>query len=175
MQKGGRTMRKFVVSFLALTLACSFIFTVHAKDLKIGYVDTIQVSNEYKKIKEYEDILTKKAETKDKELSTKRSELEKLISKAGLLKDKEKEKEEQKISQAKKDLQQFYTQARADLTKERNEKMKEIGEDVDRVIKDYGNKNGFDLILTAGAVLYTGKTINVTTDVLKILNESFKK
>lgn len=168
-------MKKFISILVAAVLLCSFSFDSFAKELKIGHVNFFEVFNEYKKTKDYDETLTKKQDEKEKVLKQKGDELEKMQSKLSLLKDKEKEKEQQKLETAAKDFKQLYGQARVDLKKERDEKMKEIVDDIEKTIKDYAKKNNYDFILHGSAILYADKATDVTADILKIVNDSYKK
>ncbi|MDP2922901.1 MAG: OmpH family outer membrane protein [Candidatus Omnitrophota bacterium] len=171
-------MKKVISIFIGVMLLGSFSFVSSAKDLKIGYVNFIEVFNEYKKTKEYDDMLSKKQDEKEKQLKQKSEELEKMQSRLSLLKDKEKEKEQQKFETAMKDLRQVYGQARLDLRKERDEKMKEIFEDIAKAINNYAKKHNYDFIFNEGnrnIVLYGDKAADLTADILKIVNEMAKK
>jgi Skp family chaperone for outer membrane proteins len=173
--KKEETMKKAIVSLVAFLVMCSFCSVSYAKELKIGYINFLEVFNEYKKTKDYDEALNKKTEEKEKQLKDKGAELEKMQSKLSVLKDKEKDKEQQKMDQAEKEFQQLRRQSLLDLKKERDEKMKEIVEDIEKTIKDYAKKNNFDLILHGSAVLYGDKSIDITADVLKIVNGPGKK
>ncbi|MFA5270721.1 MAG: OmpH family outer membrane protein [Candidatus Omnitrophota bacterium] len=168
-------MKKTIVSLVAFLVICSFCSVSYAKELKIGYLNFLEVFNEYKKTKDYDEALNKKTEEKEKQLKDKGAELEKMQSKLSVLKDKEKDKEQKKMDQAEKEFQQLRRQSLLDLKKERDEKMKEIVEDIEKTIKDYAEKNNFDLILHGSAVLYGAKSIDITADVLKIVNVHGKK
>ena len=168
-------MKKVIRFFLAAVMLISFSTTLFAKDLKIGYVNFFEVFNEYKKTKEYDENLTKKKDDKEKKLKQKSDDIEKMQSKLSLLKDKEKDKEQQKLDSAVKDFRQIYGQARVDLKKERDERMKEIVDDIEKTIKEYAKKNNYDFIIHGSAVLYADKAADITTDILKVVNDAYKK
>lgn len=168
-------MKRTIISLVAFLVMCSFCSVSYAKELKIGYVNFLEVFNEYKKTKDYDEALNKKTDEKEKQLKDKGSELEKMQSKLSVLKDKEKEKEAKKLEQAEKEFQQLRRQSLLDLKKERDDKMKEIIEDIEKTIKDYAKKNNFDLILHGSAVLYGDKGIDITDQILKVVNVSVKK
>jgi Skp family chaperone for outer membrane proteins len=92
-----------------------------------------------------------------------------------VLKEKEKEKEQQKVEKAAQEFMQLKRQSLVDLKKEKDEKMKEIIEDIDKAIKDYSKKNNFDLVVHGSAVLYGNNSMDITQDILKIINGSTKK
>ena len=167
---------KCLVSFLlVLAMVTSFSLTSFSKDLKIGYVDIFKVFNEYEKTKEYDANLEKKKEQAEKELDSKKEVITKLQSKISLLKEKDREKEQKKISEEVKSYRELEREAFTDIKKERDTRMKDIVEDINEVIKDYAKKNGFDLIINETSVLYGDKIMDVTSDILKISNKSYKK
>ncbi|MFA5008723.1 MAG: OmpH family outer membrane protein [Candidatus Omnitrophota bacterium] len=168
-------MKKSFIVLVAFLVACSFCKVSFAKDLKIGYLNFLEVFNEYKKTKDYDEVLNKKAGVKEKELKEKEAEVQKMQSKLNVFKDKEKEKEQQKVEKAAQEFIQLKRQTLIDLKKEKDEKMKEIIEDIDKSIKDYAKKNGFDLIVHGSAVLYGNSAMDITQDILKIVNGSAKK
>lgn len=169
-------MKRLITASMVAALIFSFSgFSAFSKDFKVGYINFLEVFNEYKKTKDYDEMLSKKQEEKEKQIKDQGSAIEKMQSKLSLLKDKEKEKEQQKMLDAEKELKKLYLQTRADLKKERDEKMKEIFDDIEKVIKEYSKKNGFDLILHGSAILYADKKMDVTADILKSVNDSYKK
>jgi len=168
-------MKKCVIFLVALFVTCSFCSGAFAKDLKIGYLNFLEVFNEYKKTKDYDEILNKKAEAKEKELKAKESEIEKMQSKLNVLKEKEKEKEQKNFEKAAQGFLQLKRQSLIDLKKEKDEKMKEIIEDIDKAIKDYSKKNNFDLVVHGSAVLYGNNAMDITQEILKIVNASSRK
>lgn len=166
-------MKKVVI--LILVTGLTFPMYGVAKDLKIGYVDILKIFNEYQKTKEYDKMLEEKKSAKEKELEQKKEEIREMQDKLELLKDKEQEKEREKITKAAGEYRELERQFILDLKKERDEKMKEIINDINRVIEDYGSQKGFDLIINKGAILYGRKGIDLTETILKIVNQKYKK
>lgn len=168
-------MRRIIGCLLVLTVMVSFSFTCFAKDMKIGYVDIFKVFNDYEKTKEYDDKLEVKKNAAEKKLENKKETIEKLQGKLDLLKESEKAKEAKKLSKELKEYRDLEREVFTDIRKERDEKMKDIVEDIDKIIKDYAKKNGFELIINSNAVLYGVKAMDVTDEILKISNKKYKK
>ena len=168
-------MRRIIGCLLVLTVMMSFSSTCFAKDMKIGYVDIFKVFNDYEKTKEYDEKLEAKKNAAEKKLVKKKETIEKLQGKLDLLKKGEKVKEEEKLSKELKEYRNLEREAFTDIRKERDEKMKDIVEDIDKIIKDYARKNGFNLIINSSAVLYGVKAMDVTDEILKISNKKYKK
>ncbi|MBU2102133.1 MAG: OmpH family outer membrane protein [Candidatus Omnitrophota bacterium] len=169
-------MKKIIVVLLVWGLVGIFSTGAYAKDLKFGSVDFMKVYNDYDKTKEYDKKLEVKKDAKEKELEQKAGEIKKMQSAASVLKENEKEKEREKIVKAAEDFRNLERQSIIDLRKERDEKAIEIFRDIENVVKDYAKKNNFDLILSASAVLYSAdKSMDISADILKIINENYKK
>jgi outer membrane protein len=174
--QGGGVMKKVLVGLLVFGLVNVCAASSFAKDMKIGYVDFLKVYDDYEKTKEYDKALEVKKDVKEKELKAKADEIEKMQSKASMLKDKDKDKEKEKIMAAAKDFETVRRQSYTDLKKERDEKMKEIVQDIENIVKDYAKKNNFDLILNGNIVHYAAdKSMDVTADIMKLVNDSYKK
>ncbi|MBU0694301.1 MAG: OmpH family outer membrane protein [Candidatus Omnitrophica bacterium] len=168
-------MKRLLVVLLSLGLIGSFSFTAKSAEIKIGYVNIFEIFNEYGKTKEYDEMLEKKKQEEEKKLDTKKKEIEKMQGKLSLLKDKEQDKEQEKIIQAKEEYLELKRQVFTDLKEERDKKMEEIFGDINKVIKDYAEKNKFDLIINENGLLYGSKTMDVTSQILELVNKEKKK
>jgi outer membrane protein len=168
-------MRKLLVCAVVLGLLSPISFTVFSKELKIGYVDVFKIFNEYEKTKEYDKKLEEKKNTAEKDLEKKKESLEKMQTKLDVLKAEEKTKEQAKITDAVKEYRELERKTFFDIKKERDDKMKEIVEDINKIIEDYAQKNGFDLIVNQNALLYGAKVMDITTTILDIANSKYKK
>ena len=168
-------MKKIIGCLLVFVVMMSFSSTCFSKDLKIGYVDIFKVFNDYEKTKEYDEKLEKEKKVIEKKLEKKKEIIVKLQGKLDLLKKDEKVKEEGKLNKELKEYRDLEREAFTDIRKERDEKMKDIVEDIDVIIKKYAKKNGFDLIVNSNAVLYGAKAMDITDKILKISNNEYKK
>jgi outer membrane protein len=167
-------MKKLLVFLLVLGLITVSQSVCFSKDLKIGYVNIFKVFNEYGKTKDYDAKLEQNKKEAEKKLETKKEAIEKIQSKLSLLKDSEKGKEEEKMKQEINDYRDVERKALIDIKKERDEKMKEIIEDINKIIEDYAKKNKFDLIINESAILYGDKAMDITTDIMNLANKGYK-
>lgn len=168
-------MKRFIAFLIVIGLLCCLVSSGFCKDLKIGYVDIFKIFNEYKKTEDYDKKLEKKKNEAEKKLDEKKETIKKIQGKLSLLKDKEREKEEQKISKEVESYRELERKAFVDIKKERDEKMKEIVEDINKIVEEYAKKHGYDLIVNENAILYGDKVMDITTDILKISNQKYKK
>ncbi len=169
-------MKKFFIFVAAVILGVSFCSIGFAKDLKIGFVDVYKIFNEYDKTKESESTLDKKKKKVEEKLIEKKNVLEKIQNKLETLNEEQKKVEESKLIQQVKEYRDLERTAVVDIRKERDEKMKEILEDINQVTKEYSKNNDFDLVVNENAILYSGDSIvNITDKILKLCNDNFKK
>ncbi|MFA7676745.1 MAG: OmpH family outer membrane protein [Candidatus Omnitrophota bacterium] len=167
-------MKRILIALVVVGLFGSVSLTASAKDLKIGYVDIFQVFNEYKKTKDYDKNLETKKNEAEKQLDKKKQELEKLQNKLSLLKEEEQKKQQEAMAKEVKAYRELERKVFVDVKKERDEKMKEIIDDINAIVDDYAKKNSFSLIVNKNAVLYGDKVMDITSDILKIANKKYK-
>jgi outer membrane protein len=167
-------MKKLSIFVLVLGLVISSQSVCFSKELKIGYVNVFKVFNEYAKTKEYDEKLEKNKKEAEKKLEAKKETIEKLQNKLSLLKEKERSSEEEKMKKEITEYRETERKALIDIKKERDEKMKEIIEDINKVVEDYAKKNKFDLVVNESSVLYGDKAMDITSDIMKLANKQYK-
>ena len=167
-------MEKRLRVCLVLAVIFCFSFSSFAKELKVGYVDMIQVFNEYNKTKDYEADLEVKKEKVKKELDEKRKGLEELNNELSVIKEEKKEAHRQKMQEKVKEYSEAARDAQVDMKKIVIDQMTEIKEDIDKIIANYAKKHKFDVMLDGNSVLYGIKSMDVTSEILKIANKQYK-
>lgn len=166
--------RRIIVGMVLSFLLVPNIWAAE-KQFRIAYVNFIKVLNEYKKTEDYQNILENKAEEKDKVLRAKMKELKEVQNKLSTLKGAAKKKEEEKFKKLSKEYRKLQREITVDLSKERNERLEEIANDIKKVIEEYAKKKGFDLVVTEMSVLYGDKKLDITDEILKMVNSRYKK
>lgn len=160
-----------VVAFSVLTMG-----SAHAKpfDGKIGFVDLSRIFNEYKKTKEYDAVLEKESTAFQEERNKMIEKVRDAQSKLALLKEDEKKKMEEDIEKQKQALLDFSRAKGTDLTKKRDEKVREILLEIEKVVSDYSKKEGFTLVFNDRVLIYGDQQLNITETVIKLLNDNYK-
>ena len=167
-----------VVLAIALTL-CSA--PVWAQSVKIGYVDLQRALNESeagKKAREEFKVQVDKAQNglkKQKDdLDNLRDQLEK---KQLVMKEEERHNVEKDLARKGRDFERAYKDSQSELQAKDNELTAGILRELQLVIKDYGDKEGYTLILenSSNAVLYGAKDADLTDQIIKIYNTEPKK
>jgi len=145
-------------------------------ELKIGYVDLQRALNESgagKKAKEdfrgQVDRLEGQLKGKKEELDRLKSELE---TKGTVMADGQRRKLETEFEQKRLDLKRRFEDSQAELQKKDQELTGKIIQDLQGIIKEVGDRDGYTLILELGSspVLYFKKSAEITDDVLAVYN-----
>jgi outer membrane protein len=145
---------------------------------KIGYVDLQRALNESeagRKAKEDFKVQVDKLQAQLKrqkdEIDSLKDQLEK---KSVMMKEDQRANLEDEYRRKLRDFERNYKDSQADLQKKDNELTGAIIKDLQEVIRDYGEREGYTLILeaTSSAVLYGTKSADLTDDVMKLYNST---
>ncbi|UCG34985.1 MAG: OmpH family outer membrane protein [Candidatus Omnitrophota bacterium] len=168
-------MRRFVSLMFVVGLITAFSLSCFAADLKIGYVNYLEVIEKYKKTKDYDGELEARRSQEENKFGKRKDKIEKMQDKLSLMAESEQEREKEKLT---KEIRSFREDERAvfiDLRKERNEKMNEIVEDINKVIERYAKKNKFDLVIQENMVIFGNKTFDITRQIIKLVNKGYRR
>ena len=167
-------MRQILV-FLLVASFSVWANLAYAQDLKLGYVSLKDVLDNYNKVKDGEEELLKEAEEKNDQREALVKDIKNLREKIELLKDKQKESKQKELDGKLQELQDFTYQTRTDLREKRDEKFREIMQETRDVIEEYGSSRKYNIIIDDTLLLYKDEGLDVTEDIIKILNQRYKK
>lgn len=167
-------------SFTTFIVLAVFIFSgtglVFSETLKIGYVNLGKIFDEYDKTKEYDKTLEVKGTEKQKERDKLVSDIKRLKDELELLSDKGKEEKQSQIDSKVTELKKFDTEVRETLTRQRDNFLKEIIKEIYATVEEYGQKEKYTMIIRSeGMVIYGDKGVDMTEQIIKVLNERYKK
>ena len=172
-------MNKLLIVFLGLMVSIALVMPVRvqAKDdaLSIGYIDLAKIFDQYEKTKDSDKNLEVEWQGRQSEIKALREEITRLKDELEVLSEDAKAKKQEAIDSKIKDLQNFTKEIQDELTGERNEIVRKILEDIDTIINQYGKSNGYDLILNERVLLYRTEGLDLTGEIVKILNDKYKK
>ena len=160
---------------LALVLAAAPLAAVEAK---IAVVDMQRALNECDAGKRAKDQVKAKFEHSQNQLKKQREDLDRLKEdyerKATVLKDEERRNLEKDLESRGLEFKRKYEDFQRDLKETDAELTKSIVEELYELVRDYGEKHGYMLVLEAssGALLYNDKTVDVTDEIVKLHNAS---
>lgn len=167
------TLKTLVISLFAV-----FMLTASAAaetGLKIGYLDLSKVFDNYEKTKEYDAVLEQKHKDYEKERNAKIDKMKEAQGKLDLMKQEEKAKLEQEIEQMRTEMVSFDQARRTDLMKQRDERIREILLEIEKVSSDFAKKDNFDIILNDRVLIYGAEPLSITDKILATLNENYNK
>ena len=161
---------------LGLVLLTLFLFTGHAvaQDSKIGFVDLSRAFDEYQKTKDFDRNLEKTGDIKQQQREKLVKEIRNMRDEIELMNEKARQKKEDDIEAKIKSLQEFDQDAKMELTKERDDMVREILKEINTVIEEYGKTHVYSIILNDRVLLYGQKTNDLTDEIINLLNESYK-
>lgn len=145
-----------------------------AEDVKIGYVDLQRALNDSNAGKRARDEFKVQVDKAQASLKKQKDELdglrEQLEKKSLVMKDEERRNMEKELARKGRDFERAYKDSQADLQAKDNELTAGILRDLQKVIKEYGDKQNYTLILenSSNAVLYGAKDADLTDQIIKI-------
>ncbi|OUV63448.1 MAG: hypothetical protein CBC79_01910 [Gammaproteobacteria bacterium TMED119] len=144
-------------------------------EVKIGYVNFGKLMEQSKQGESVRKSLEAEFRGRDQELSVSRDAIlkleEKLKNDGSIMSEANRVKLERDILSKKRDHNRQRDEYREDINIRRNEEVASLQKKVYEVIKQYSEKNQFDLVLTQ-PVLYASPTVEITDQVLAELNSA---
>jgi outer membrane protein len=173
--KGEGLMRRAMGVFLGVIIGLTLLVGVSWAADKFAYVDLSRIFSEYGKTKDYDKTLGDKESKYEAERDKKVNEVKQLQDKMNLLSDKEKETKKPELETKVKTLQDLDRQNQTDLRKEQDEKMKELLKDIEDVIKQYAEKEGYSMVFNDRVLVYQTKSMDISDKIIEILNKGYNK
>lgn len=163
----------FLVTITSLFLSGNIAFSENQE--KIGYIDLSRAFDEYQKTKDLDKELEKKGDRKQTEREKLVQQIRQMREESELMNSAAKEKKELDIESKIKVLQEYDQDAKNELIKDRDNMLRDILKEMNEVIKEYGQTQGYSLILNDKVLLYGDKKLEITDQVIKILNDRYNK
>ena len=175
-------MKRIIVTGVTFLLTLAFAAGICFAETKFGYVDVQKALNLSEAGKEAKEQLSGKVKRYQDEINTKQEELKKLkddLERQGvILSDSKKAEKEKEYSTKLKDFQRFTKDAQDELQGKDEELTKKILESFEKVVQDYGRKNGFTLIFArtgSEGIIFFDDKIDLTDLLVKQFNAARKK
>lgn len=142
---------------------------------KIGFVDLGRVFDEYQKTKDADQTLEGETAAKQAEREKMVKEIRKVKDELELMSKEAKEKKQEEMDEKIKSLQDFDREVNTELKRKRDTMVREILREIDATIQEYGQKEKYDVIFDNRVLLYSSDLMNVTDQILKIVDERYKR
>ena len=149
-----------------------------AADVRFAVVDMQRALNECESGKKAKDQVKAKFERSQDQLKRQRDDLDRMKEdydrRALVLKDEERRNLEKDLESRTLEFKRKYEDFQRDLKRTDAELTSSIVEDLYGIVRDYGAKNGYSLVLEAssGALLYNDKAVDVTDEIVRLHNSS---
>jgi len=146
--------------------------------LKIGYVDLQRALNESESGKKAKEDFKVQVDKLQAQLKRQKDDIDslkdQLEKKSVVMKEGERANLEDEYRRKLRDFERNYKDSQADLQKKDNELTGAIIKDLQDIIREYGAREGYTLILeaTSSAVLYGTKSADLTDEVMKQYNST---
>jgi len=161
------TLFLFVLTFLTTA--------AYAQNVKMGFVDLSRLFDEHNKTAAYDKLLEDNHKNFEAERNGKIEKIQEAQGKLALLNEEKKAELEEEIEKMKADLLEYDRQQKTTLTKERNEKIREILLEIEREVSAYAEKEGYDIILNDRVLIYGNPAKDLTEEIIKRLNANQPK
>lgn len=137
---------------------------------KVGIVNLNRVFKEYGGTKATEAHLEQLSRQKQAEREKFAEEIRGMRDEMVLLNAESRNKQRDAIDEKLKDLAQFDQQALDQLRGKREQAIDKLLKEIEGIVTNYARQNGYDLILTDRAALFFAEGIDVTDQILTLLN-----
>jgi outer membrane protein len=167
----GRTIATAAVTLLVLAGAAR-------AELRVAVVDMQRALNECEAGRKAKDQVKAKFEKSQDQLRKQREDLDRMKEdydrKALVLKEEERHNLEKDLENRSLEFKRKYEDFQRDLKRTDAELTSSIVEELYEIVRDYGAKNNYSLVLEAssGALLYNDKTVDITDEIVKLHNVS---
>src|SRR5262245_30758562 len=167
-----RFLKLLIILFVLLTISTT---AAYAQNAKIAYVDLSRLFDEHHKTAAYDQLLEANHKKFEADRNAMIEKIQEAQGKLDLLNEDKKAALEEEIEKMKADLLEYDRQQKTTLTKERNEKIREILLEIEREVSGYAEKEGYDLILNDRVLIYGNPAKDLTEEIIKRLNASSPK
>lgn len=152
----------------------TFAVSLHAAELKVGYVQVDKILQEAPQTAESGKKLEREFSPRSQELdkmSKQIRDLEAALDKDGLtISEAERRNKERDVQNIKIEFQRKQRELREDINLRKNEELGALQDRVNKAVQTVSEAEGYDLVVYSG-VAYASKKIDITDKVLKILGK----
>ena len=134
-----------------------------------------RVFKEYKATQSKEAEIEKFSTGKQEDREKRVAEIRGLRDELALLNEENRAKQRQTIEEKLRSLALFDQEVKESLRDQKEQAVEALLKEIEQVVTTFGKERGYDLILTNRAVLYGVETIDLTGEVVGILNQRYSK
>ena len=163
------------------TILSTILFSMAFSEIKIGYVDSNEIMNNFEEIRQVQVDLEKEQKRLEAEFNDLVYSLDSLKQdyerQRLLMSDTRRNEKETEIANKEKSIQKFQLDKfgpEGEIYRKQNQLLKPVLGKIDEAIQKVGSERGYDFILDAmsGALLYALDSHNLTEDVMEELSKA---
>ena len=163
------------------TILSTILFSMTFSEIKIGYVDSNEIMNNFEEVRQVQVDLEKEQKRLEAEFNDLVYSLDSLKQdyerQRLLMSDTRRNEKETEIANKEKSIQKFQLDKfgpEGEIYRKQNQLLKPVLGKIDEAIQKVGNERGYDFILDAmsGALLYALDSHNLTEDVMEELSKA---
>ena len=159
---------------LVLVSLMTFVMSVHAADLKVGYVQVDKILQEAPQTAESGKKLEKEFSPRSQELdrmAKQIKDLETALDKDGLtITEADRRSKERDVQNIKTEFQRKQRELREDINLRKNEELGSLQDRINKAVQSVAKAESYDLVMYSG-VAYAADKIDITDKVLKLLGK----
>ncbi len=167
-------MNMFTRQITLLVFFGLMAFSAKAQETRIGYVNTDRIFKEASIAKQAQSKLEQEFSKREKDLNDSgnalKSAIEKFEREAPTLSESQRMTRQKQLGEQDRDFQRKRREFQEELNARKNEEMQLLVERANRVIKQFGDSEKYDLIVEGG--LYINPKHDITDKVLKVINSA---
>ncbi len=167
-------MNMFTRQITLLVFFGLMAFSAQAQETRIGYVNTDRIFKEASIAKQAQSKLEQEFSKREKDLNDSgnalKSAIEKFEREAPTLSESQRMTRQKQLGEQDRDFQRKRREFQEELNARKNEEMQLLVERANRVIKQFGDSEKYDLIVEGG--LYINPKHDITDKVLKVINSA---
>lgn len=156
----------------------TFAMTVHAAELKVGYVQVDKILQEAPQTAESGKKLEKEFSPRSQELdrmAKQIKDLEAALDKDGLtITEADRRSKERDVQNIKTEFQRKQRELREDINLRKNEELGSLQDRINKAVQSVAKAENYDLVMYSG-VAYAADKIDITDKVLKLLGKNSLK
>lgn len=160
-----------------LALAMVLVTSASAQDIKIGYVDLQRALNDSEAGKKAKEEFKKQVDKLQVDLKKQKDQLDslkdRLEKKALVMKEDERREMEKDYQRKLRDFERNYKDSQGELQLKDNELTRDLLQELQAVIAEYGKKGNYTVILelSSSSVLYGDPKVDLTDQIIAAYNK----
>jgi outer membrane protein len=173
-------MKNLYKSLIVGVIVCGVCLSVagnlfaQSAPLKIGFIDLQRVINASEEGRKAQEEIQKKADEYKLQADQIQAQIEALAEdlkkQAEVLTSAAKAEKQDEIAKLELKYNRFVSDSRDELGKAEQLALQQLLEDIGKLVVEYGQQNGYTVILEAGNILYGAESIEITEDIIALYN-----